>query len=48
LSVSAASNLALVQDDAHRRFLLNRAKQEDATARATAAWLQTWLSSVSP
>ena len=48
LSVSAASNLALVHDDAHRRFLLNQAKQKGATARATAAWLQAWLSSVSP
>lgn len=48
LSVSAASNLALVHDDAHRRSLLNQAKQNGATARATAAWLQEWLSSVSP
>ena len=48
LSVSAASNLALVYDDAHRRSLLNQAKQNGATARATAAWLQEWLSSVSP
>jgi ParB family chromosome partitioning protein len=28
LSVSAASNLALVHDDAHRRFLLNQAKKK--------------------
>lgn len=48
LSVSAASNLALVYDDAHRRSLLNQAKQKGATARATAAWLQEWLSPVSP
>jgi ParB family chromosome partitioning protein len=48
LSVSAASNLALVYDDPHRRFLLNQAKRKGATARATAAWLQAWLSSVSP
>jgi len=48
LSVSAASNLALVYDDAYRRFLLNQAKQKGATAHATAAWLQAWLSSVSP
>jgi len=48
LSVSAASNLALVHDDTHRRFLLNQAKQKGATARATTAWLQAWLSSVSP
>ena len=48
LSVSAASNLALVHDDAHRRFLLNQAKKKGATASATAAWLQEWLSSVSP
>jgi len=44
LSVSAASNLALVHDDAHRRFLLNQAKKKGATASATAAWLQAWLS----
>jgi len=48
LSVSAASNLALVYDDAHRRFLLHQSKQKGATARVTTAWLQAWLSSVSP
>lgn len=48
LSVSAASNLALVHDDAHRGSLLNQAKQKGTTARATAAWLQAWLSSVPP
>ena len=48
LSVSAASNLALVHDDAHRGSLLNQAKQKGTTARATAAWLQEWLSSIPP
>jgi len=48
LSVSAASNIALVHDDAHRESLLNQAKQKGTTARATAAWLQEWLSSVPP
>jgi len=46
LSVTAASNLALVEDDTHRRVLLNRAREKEATARTTAAWLQSWRTSV--
>jgi len=46
LSVSAASNLALVEEDDHRKFLLSQAEEHGATARTTAAWLQAWRSSV--
>lgn len=42
LSVSAASNLACVRDDAYRGFLLGHAVSNGATARTTAAWLQAW------
>lgn len=42
LSVSAASNLALVTDDQYRSFLLRNAVEQGATARTTAAWLQAW------
>jgi ParB family chromosome partitioning protein len=42
LSVSAASNLACVRDDAYRGFLLGHAVANGATARTTAAWLQAW------
>lgn len=45
LSVSAASNLALIADDDHRKFLLNQVRETGATARTTAAWLQAWRSS---
>lgn len=49
LSVSAASNVALVEDDSHRRLLLSRAKEYGgATARTTAAWVRAWRSSVRP
>ncbi|MBA7534301.1 Chromosome-partitioning protein Spo0J [subsurface metagenome] len=44
LSVSAASNLAMVEDDVYREFLLRQAVENGATARATAAWLQAWRS----
>lgn len=47
LSVSAASNLALIEDDAHRSFLLREAKKSGATARTTAVWLHDWRSSAS-
>jgi len=46
LSVSAASNLALVEDDDHRKFLLSQAKEHGATAQTTATWLKAWRSSV--
>lgn len=42
ISVSAASNLALVTDDVYRDFLLRNAVEQGATARTTAAWLQAF------
>ncbi len=44
LSVSAASNLALITDDTYREFLLKNAADSGATARTTAAWLQAFRS----
>ena len=48
LSVSAASNLALVEDDKYREFLTRNAVDSGATARTTAAWLQAWRSMAPP
>lgn len=48
ISVSAASNLALVNDDGYRAFLLRNAVEQGATARSTAAWLQAWRSMQPP
>lgn len=42
LSVSAASNLAVVFDNAYRGFLVRNAVEQGATARTTASWLQAW------
>lgn len=42
ISVSAASNLALVTDSTYRGFLVSNAVESGATARTTAAWLQAW------
>lgn len=42
ISVSAASNLAMVTDEKYRIFLLNNAVEQGATARTTSAWLQAW------
>jgi ParB family chromosome partitioning protein len=42
VSVAAAANLALVEDDVYREFLLEHAVGNGATARTTAAWLQEW------
>lgn len=44
LSVSAAHNVALIEDDTYRAFLLRNAQDSGATARTTAAWLQAWRS----
>lgn len=44
ISVSAASNLAAVDEDVYRGFLLRQACENGATARATAAWLQAYRS----
>jgi len=48
LSVSAASNLAMVTDDTYRNFLVRNAVEQGATARTTAAWLQAWRSMQPP
>jgi len=48
LSVSAASNLALIEDANYRAFLIRNAVDSGATARTTAAWLQAWRSMASP
>ncbi|MBA7485128.1 Nucleoid occlusion protein [subsurface metagenome] len=42
ISVSAASFLATVTDPQYRVFLLNNAIENGATARATAAWVNSW------
>lgn len=42
LSVSAAANLAAVDDDVYRDFLLRQAVESGATARSTSAWLQAF------
>lgn len=42
LSVSAAANLAMIEEDSYRAFLLENATANGATARTTAAWLQAW------
>jgi len=47
LSVSAASNIALIHDDAYRVLLLSRAKYKGVTSRTTAAWLQAWRNNIS-
>lgn len=48
LSVSAASNIALVDEDNYRQFLLRNATEQGATARTTAAWLQAYRASKPP
>lgn len=48
LSVSAASNLAFVEDKTYREFLLRNAVEQGATARTTAAWLQAWRAAMPP
>jgi len=42
ISIAAAANLAAVTDLEYRRFLLDNAVANGATARTTAAWLQAW------
>lgn len=42
LSMSAAANLALVEENEYREFLVRQAVENGATARATSAWLQAW------
>jgi len=45
LSIAAASNLAQVDNDQYRSFLLEHAIHGGATARTTAAWLQQYEAS---
>ncbi len=42
MSLSAASNLALIEDPVYREFLLQNACEGGVTARTTASWLQAW------
>lgn len=48
LSVSAGHNIALIDDENYRVFLLRNAHENGATARTTAAWLQAWRSMAPP
>lgn len=48
ISVSAASNLAIIEDSKYRGFLLQNAVESGATARTTAAWLQAWRAAMPP
>ena len=48
ISVAAASNLALVQEDTYRSFLIRNAVESGITARVSAAWLQAWRSMAPP
>lgn len=42
MSLSAAANLALIEDPVYREFLLGNAVDGGCTARTTASWLQAW------
>ncbi len=42
MSLSAAHNLALIEDPVYRAFLLQNACEGGVTARTTASWLQAW------
>jgi len=44
VSMAAAANLALIEEDSYRQFLCRQAIENGATARATSAWLQAWRS----
>lgn len=48
ISVTAASNLALITDNNYRTFLVRNAVEHGATARTTAAWLQAWQAALPP
>lgn len=48
ISVAASSNLAQIDNDRYRQFLLSRAVADGASARATAAWLQAWRANQRP
>ncbi len=42
MSLSAAHNLALIEDPVYRAFLLQNACEGGVTARTTSSWLQAW------
>jgi len=42
ISIAAAHNLALVEEESYRKFLVRNAVESGSTARTTAAWLQAW------
>jgi ParB family chromosome partitioning protein len=46
LSVTAAANLAMVEEPQYRAYLLENAVANGATARTTAAWLQAWRAAI--
>lgn len=48
LSIGAGHNLALIEDDNYRKFLLRNAEESGVTARVSAAWLQAWRSMAPP
>ena len=48
ISVAAASNLAQINDPQYRGFLLHNAIENGATAKATAAWVNSWQLSRPP
>ena len=48
LSVAAAANLALVEEETYRAFLLRNAEESGITARVSASWLQAWRSMSPP
>lgn len=45
ISVAAAANLALVDDDSYRKFLIRNAVENGVTAQTTAGWLQAYRAS---
>jgi ParB family chromosome partitioning protein len=47
IAVSAAKNLALIEDELQRQTLLDFAVESGATARTTAAWLQAYRAGAS-
>lgn len=48
MSMSAAENIALIPDEGYRGFLIKHAVENGATARTTAAWLQSYRSQIPP
>lgn len=48
LSLAAAANLALIEEEAYREMLVRQAAENGATARTTSAWLQGWRSMLPP